>query len=190
MGLSSSLQIGNSALTASQLAIQVAGNNLANAATPGYARQIAYLTPARTDHSGRISVGTGVRVSDVRRQIDMALQARLNTGVSHEAAAAQQHQILAQIEATLGELGDNDLSSQMGAFFRTWSERANLTQSSGVVVQQGQALADFTRRMRSSLSEQRDQIDRQLGVLVERADGILGQIAELNQAVSDAEAGG
>jgi len=190
MGLTSSLQIGNSALTASQLAIQVAGNNLANAATPGYSRQVAYLTPARTDSNGRISVGTGVRISDVRRQFDQALQARLNTGVSQEASASQQHQILAQIESTLGELGNNDLSSQLSKFFNSWSERANLSQSSAVVVQQGQALADFVRRLRSDLSDQRDQIDRQLSVQVERADGLLTQIADLNRAISDAEAGG
>lgn len=190
MGLTSSLQIGNSALTASQLAIQVAGNNLANAATPGYSRQIAYLTPMRGSTMGRISVGTGVRVTDVRRQVDLALQARLYTGVSQEAAAAQQHQILAQIESALGELGENDLSSQLGAFFNSWSERANLTQSSAVVVQQGQALADFVRRLRQDLSGQREQIDRQLGTQVERANGLLTQVAELNRAISDAEAGG
>jgi flagellar hook-associated protein 1 len=190
MGLSSSLQIGNSALTASSLALQVAGNNLANAATPGYSRQIAYLTPARTDSNGRISIGTGVRISDVRRQFDHALQARLNTGVSQEAAAGQQHRILAQIESALGELGDNDLSSQLSKFFGSWSERANLSQSSAVVVQQGQALSDFVRRLRSDLSDQREQIDRQLSVQVDLADGLLSQVADLNRAISDAEAGG
>lgn len=190
MGLSSSLQIGNSALTASQLALQVAGNNLANAATPGYSRQIAYLTAARSDSNGRISVGTGVRISDVRRQFDYALQARLNAGISQHAAAAQQHSILTQIESALGELGENDLSSQFSKFFGSWSESANLSQSSAVVVQQGQALADFVRRLRGDLSDQREQIDRQLGVQVELADGLLTQVADLNRAIADAEAGG
>src|SRR5438105_3512327 len=130
MSLSGALQIGNSALSASQLAIQVAGNNLANAATPGYARQIAFLSPSRSDSAGRISVGTGVRITDVRRQIDAALQARLSSGVSAEAAAAQQHDILSQVESALGELGTNDLSSELSKFFNSWSERANLLQSS------------------------------------------------------------
>src|ERR1051326_1912668 len=135
MSLTSAFEIGNSALTASQLAIQIAGNKMANAATPGYARQIAYLAPMRSDTVGRISIGTGVRITDVRRQVDAALQARLASGISAEGAAAKQHEILSQVESALGELGDNDLSSELSKFFNSWSERANLLQSSAVVVQ-------------------------------------------------------
>jgi flagellar hook-associated protein 1 FlgK len=187
MGLTSALYLGNTALTAAQLAIQVTGNNLANAATPGYSRQVVSLVPMRADGTGRIMVGTGVRVSDVRRQIDEALQTRLYGGISQEADAAQRHGILAQIEATLGELGDNDLSDQLTSFFNSWSERANGTQSSTVVVQQGQQLADFVRHLRSTLGDQRDQIDRQIGVQTSAANGILSQIADLNGAIADAE---
>ncbi len=190
MGLTSSLQIGNSALNAAQLAIQVTGNNLANAATPGYSRQIAFMEPNRSDGGGRLQVGTGVRVSGIRRQIDEALQARVWSGVSQEASAQQQSSIMSQIEAVLGELGDNDLSSQLSKFFATWSERANLTQSSAVVIQQGQQLADFVRRMRVDLTDQRNQIDRQVGVQVDRANGILDKIAQLNETISAAETSG
>lgn len=190
MALTSSLQIGNSALNAAQLAIQVTGNNLANAATPGYSRQIAFMEPNRPDGSGRFQVGTGVRVSGIRRQLDEALQARLWAGVSQEAAAQQQSSIMTQIEAVLGELGDNDLSTQLSKFFSTWSERANLTQSSAVVIQQGQQLADFMRRLRVDLTDQRNQIDRQVGVQVERANGILDKIAQLNETIAAAETSG
>jgi flagellar hook-associated protein 1 FlgK len=190
MSLTGALQIGNSALTASQLAIQVAGNNLANAATPGYSRQIAYLTALRANNSGHVSIGTGVRITDVRRQVDQALQSRMYAGLSHEAAAGQNHAVMSQIEATLGELGENDLSSELSKFFGSWSERANLIQSSAVVVQQGQRLSEFVRNMRGDFVRQRDQIDQQLGVMAQDADGLLDQIAQLNQAVSDAEAGG
>lgn len=190
MGLTSSLQIGNSALNAAQLAIQVTGNNLANAATPGYSRQIAFMEPNRPDGGGRFQVGMGVRVSGIRRQIDEALQARLWSGVSQEAAAHQQANIMSQIESVLGELGDNDLSSQFTSFFNTWSERANLTESSAVVIQQGQQLSDFIRKMRTDLGDQRDQIDRQMGIQVERADGILTKISQLNETISAAETGG
>jgi flagellar hook-associated protein 1 FlgK len=190
VSLTGAFQIGSSALTASQLAIQVTGNNLANAATPGYSRQIAFLSPARSNTVGRLSIGTGVDITDVRRQVDEALQARLNAGVSTEAAATQQHDILSQVESTLGALGDNDLTTQLHSFFNSWSERANLTQSSAVVVQQGQQLADFMRSLRSQLSGQREQVDQQLGASVQAADGLLSQVANLNQAISQAEASG
>ncbi len=190
MGLTSSLYLGNSALTAAQLAIQVTGNNLANAATPGYSRQIATLSPLRSSLSGRISVGTGVQVSDVRRQVDEALQARLWGGMSQHGAAEQQHAVLSQIESILGELGENDLSSELSKFFNSWSERANLSLSSAVVVQQGQRIADYVRRLRSDLSDQRSQMDRQLGLQAGEANGILTQIAELNRHIASAQSAG
>jgi flagellar hook-associated protein 1 len=190
VSLTSSFQVGASALTASQLAIQVTGHNLANAATPGFTRQTAYLTPARTDTNGRLSIGTGVRIADVRRQIDEALQARLYSGFSSEAAAGRQFQLLSQLESALGDLGEHDLASELSAFFNAWSERANLSQSSAVVVQQGQRLADFIRRVRSDLVDQQTQIDRQLGIQVQRADALLTKVAELNVSISNAEAMG
>ena len=83
MSLTSSLQIGTSALNAAQLAIQVAGNNLSNAATPGYSRQVALLSPSRPTGGGRFLMGTGVQVSGVRRQVDQA-QERIRAALAKE----------------------------------------------------------------------------------------------------------
>ncbi len=191
MSLSGAFQIGSSALNASQLAIQVAGNNLANAATPGYTRQVARLSPLRGDGSlPGISIGHGVGVSEVRRQIDDALQTRLWGGVSDEASAQQRLGVLSQVESTLNELTGQDLSSELGAFFNAWSEGANATGFNASVVNQGDKLAGFIRRLRSDLTGQRSQIDQTLDATVRAANDLLGQIATLNQAVVGAESGG
>jgi flagellar hook-associated protein 1 FlgK len=191
MSLSAAFQIGRSALTASQLGIQVAGNNLANAATPGYSRQLGILEPSRGDNStfGQ-SVGHGVQVRAVRRQIDEALQQRLWAGSADQALSQQQASILSQVESSLGELGDNDLSSQLSAFWRSWSERGNNTRSNAVVVQQGQAIADFMHRLHADLTGQRKQLDDQLAGSVDRANQLLTTIAGLNGQISQAEVGG
>lgn len=191
MSLTSAMQIGRSALNASQLAIQVAGNNLANAATPGYSRQTGDFVPVAGDRSTPGgTIGQGVAVRSIRRQIDEALQARLMGSNSDRAAAQTQHNILSQVEAALGELGDHDLSGELSAFFRSWSERANQTRSSAAVVQQGDKLAQFIRRLRGDLQNQQTQIDDQLGAAVGRANELLSQIADLNQSISAAEGGG
>lgn len=188
MSLSAAMQIARSALTASQVGIQVAGNNMANAATPGYSRQVVRFDPVRG--VGDLGGGRGVQVREVRRMIDEALQSRLRHGVSDEAAARQQSFMLSQVEAILGELGDNDLSSELTAYFNAWSERANQTNANGIVIEQGRKLADFIRRTRTALSEQLQQGDRQLGAAVARADSILGKVADLNRAIADAESNG
>ena len=53
MSLNGALQVGQSAILASQAAISVAGNNMANAATPGYHRQRIGIIPGRPEAIGR-----------------------------------------------------------------------------------------------------------------------------------------
>ena len=193
MGLTSSLQIGRSALTASQIALQVTGNNLANAATPGYSRQVATLAPMRDARSGALFLGRGVTVLDVNRQIDLALQTRLWAGISQQAASRTDLELLSSVETTLNELSGSDLSSELSAFFASWSELANSPGATGarsLVIQKGVALASFIRQMRADLESTRSQIDRQLDAGVARADQLLSEIAGLNAAIVTAEGGG
>ena len=63
MSLTSSINIATSALTASQLGLQVTSQNLANAANPAYTRQIAMLQAIRGRVSDPYQIGQGVAVS-------------------------------------------------------------------------------------------------------------------------------
>ncbi len=191
MSLSAAMNIGRTALTASQVGINVAGQNMANATTAGYTRQVATFYPIAGDATSlNGSIGRGVGVMSVRRQLDSALQARLWTGVSDEAGAQQALAINSAIETTIGELSDYDLSSELTAFFSSWSERANQTKSAAVVVQGGQRLASFVTRLRQDLANTRDQVDSELGASINAADRMLSGIASLNQQIADSEVAG
>ncbi len=193
MSLGSSLQIGRTALTASQIALQVTGNNLANASTIGYSRQLTTLTPQGGSRYGQAYIGRGVQVSDVRRMADDALTARLRGGTSSHAAASNDLTLLSQIEGVLNELTDADLSSELGKFFNSWSELGNNPSSAGsrsLVVQQAGTLGSFLRTLRTDLVNTSQQIDRQLAASVSRADGLLTEIARVNQQVAESEGGG
>jgi flagellar hook-associated protein 1 FlgK len=192
MGLTSSLQIGRTALTASQVALQVTGNNFANASTPGYSRQIVSLAPYIDGRQGGLFLGRGVGISGINRQVDQALQARLWSGASAEQFAATASATLSLVESTLNELTDNDLSSGMQAFFDAWSELANSPDQDGarsLVIQQGRTLASQMRALRSDLTTIKAQLDGQLAASVQHADNLLGQIADLNTAIVQAEGG-
>jgi flagellar hook-associated protein 1 FlgK len=191
MSLSAAMEIGRSALAASQIGIQIAGNNMANAATPGYSRQLGRFVSVRGAAAQMgLSIGGGVSVNAVQREVDNALQGRLWGATSDQSAAQAQQQIYSQVEDTLGELGDHDLSSQLSAFFQGWSEQGNQTPTAGAVVQQGDQLASFIRQLRGTLTGQRQQIDSQIGAGVDRANQLLVQIAGLNQAIAGSEVGG
>ncbi len=193
MGLTSSLLIGRTALTASQVALQVTGNNIANAASPGYHRQRVGLTPLAGESLGQgIFAGRGVGVSEIRRLVDPALQARVRSSASDEQSAQVELSVLSTLESLTNELTGIDLSSEMSAFFNAFSELANNTTGTATrtaVIERGVSLAQYMRTLRSDLVEARQQIERELGVHVERADELLGEIASLNGSIVNSELG-
>lgn len=190
MSLTGAIQIGRSALTASQIGIQVASNNMANVATPGYSRQSARLDAIRgTRQSLSVFVGRGVSVGAIQRQVDEGLRSRLDGAIADQSAARTMADLYATIEATLNELGEGDLSSELNEFFNAWSERANLTESSAVVIQRGQQLAGVLNRLHADLSRTRDGIDADLSIAVEEANRLVRGVAELNGQIVSTEVG-
>ncbi|RLS63415.1 MAG: flagellar hook-associated protein FlgK [Planctomycetota bacterium] len=193
MSINGALNIGHSAIQVSQAALQIAGNNLANASTPGYHRQIARISPARPEYIGRAGfVGTGVSVTSISRAVDSALQARLRSAISQENSAAIDQRFLNSIETIRNELTDQDLSSRLGAFFNSFSELSNNPNDEAVrtvVIQQASGLATSIRQLRNEHVVVREEIDRALDATVDQANGLLDQIAGLNAQIVNIEQG-
>jgi flagellar hook-associated protein 1 len=194
MSLTSAFQIGRSALQASQIAIQTAGNNMANAATPGYSRQLVSLFPTADHNYGSFFVGRGVQIGAVRRQVDSALQARLQSSVSQQSFTQSNLQLLADAEATLNALADPETGANVGLglsrFFNAWSNLANNPNDPAFrapVAQQGQMLATQLRDTRARLVEQRTQIDQDLNTAVSTANDLLSRIANINAEIVRAD---
>ena len=193
MSITASFSIGRSALTASQLAIQVAGDNLANAATPGFTRRVASLNPiAGAGGPLGVSAGRGVSLVDVSRRVDQALLARLRATVSDQTAAQVSTDLFSQVESITNDLGELGLSAQLNKFVNAFSELANnpgSAETKSLIVDQGVALASHLRALRSDLVAVRSQVDSQLAGAVARAETIFAEVASLNVAVSTSELG-
>jgi len=191
--INGSLQIGRSAITASQAALAVTGNNMANAATPSYSRQRVYLAPIQyTEVIPGKYTGTGVALYDIRRQVDDALNSRIRTAVGDSASSLIQQQALSRVEATFNELTESDLSSRMNDFFQAWSALQNQPQdiaSRSVVLQEGAGLANFIRETYSEMRSIQLDLDAQVRFQVDQADALASEIAVLNRQVVTAEAG-
>jgi len=194
MGLiNGAIQIGRSAITASQAALAVTGNNLANAATPGYSRQSVQLTPTQYTEvvPGRYT-GTGVQMWDIHRQIDEALNCRIRTAVGDSASYLIQQQTMTRVEAAFNELTEEDLSTHLSNFFSAFSSLQSQPQdiaSRDVVLQEGATLTNFIRELRGEIESVQDDMDEQVRYQVTQADALADQIADLNRQVTSAEAG-
>ncbi|RMH23649.1 MAG: flagellar hook-associated protein FlgK [Planctomycetota bacterium] len=193
MSLTASFQIGRSALTASQLAIQVSGDNLANAATPGFTRRVANLT-AIQGAGGTLGVGAGrgVNLVNVARRVDEALLARLRASTSDQAAAQTASDLFAQVESITNDLTEFGLSAELNEFVNAFSELANNprgAETKALIVEQGVALASRLRALRSEMIDVRTQVDDQLRAAVNRAEELFGEVASLNVTIANTELG-
>ncbi|MEM1166950.1 MAG: flagellar hook-associated protein FlgK, partial [Planctomycetota bacterium] len=189
----SSLIIGKTALQASQLALQVTGNNIANATTPGYSRQRAeQVVTASQEVQRGVFVGRGVGVQEVRRLVDEALQTRVRSATSDEMAASVSASIMDSIESITNELSGNDISTRLEEFFNAFSELANNPAQSvtrAAVLETTGRLTGQIQAIRSDFVELRDQVDADIRATVEEVNGLLSRIAKLNDQIVDSEAG-
>ena len=191
MSLFSSIQIARNSLIASQIGLQVTGNNVANANTPGYIRQEMLLAPGPTQELGNVTLGLGVRVTGVVQQLDRFLEERLRGATSDLANGEAQENVYVALESLVNELSETDLSTSLNSFFGSIHDILNQPESIPVrnlAMLQGRTLTHDIR----SLDERakalyRDMNDR-LTESAAEVNRLLEQVAKLNVQVVTSEA--
>jgi flagellar hook-associated protein 1 FlgK len=192
MSLFSSIQMAGNALQAAQLGVQVTGNNIANANTPGYIRQNLVLTPAPTQKIGDLLLGLGVDVQAVVQQTDKFLDERLRSAQSDLSNGETQENTYAQLETILGELSDTDLSTTLTKFFGSISDILNQPESIPVrnlAILQGKTLASDIQRLDGRVREIRKDVNDRIVESATDINRLTAEIAKLNKKITAAEGG-
>jgi flagellar hook-associated protein 1 FlgK len=193
MSLFGSMQIAKNALSAAQLGLQVAGNNIANANTPDYIRQDIELRATPTQRVGGLLLGSGVAVHAVYQRIDNFLEERLRSATSDLSRGETQEKVYVQLETLLGELSDTDLSTSMNRFFGAIHDVANQPENSAVrnvAVLAGQDLAADIQRLDDDVRAVRSDLNDQVLDKVDQINALTEEIARLNVQIVQAEGGG
>ncbi len=117
-------------LTAAQQGMNVAGQNIANAATEGYTRQrvdqSSVAAPARGLFSGgALQAGQGVSVNAIARLGSSFLDAGVRSAGAQAGYASVRSSALQGIEGILQEPGDNGISTALQGFWSAWQGAAN-----------------------------------------------------------------
>ena len=108
---------GLAALRAAQLGMQTAGNNVANANTPGYSRQRVELGTALSyGIRGNLQVGAGVDVNGISRMVDDGLERRIQFQLGLVGAAELDNLRYREIETIFAEPDDGLSSSYKDLF--------------------------------------------------------------------------
>lgn len=183
--------VGLSGLRAASGALEVVGNNIANASTEGYHRQRVELTPTTYGRMASNAVGTGVDISGVTRLVDKLLEAEIMQQGSSYWQISQELSILTAVETSFGEFSEGSgLNATIDTFFdslrslaahpleRVWRNE---------VVSSAEVMCNEFRRLGTSVSNLEDQVVLEARNTGDSINSLTRQIGELNGKIQTIE---
>ncbi len=187
------LSIGAGALLSQQNAISVTGNNIANVNTPGYSRQRLNMQTNQPLETSAGLVGFGVQTTTIERIYDRFLGGQVNTENASLGRWEAQKGMLDQVEAVFNESDGYGLNKALSDFWSSWQDLSvnpSGTVERSVVAADSQTLADTIRQKYADLRQSQADIDAAITSGVKDINRLTAEIADLNQKIASAEAGG
>ncbi len=186
MSLSQALSIAMSGLRANQLGLSLTSANVANSDTPGYIRKT--VNQIQT-YSG--SVGAGVSVTGVNRELDLYLQQQIRTEQSGASYADLRSSILSSLQSIYGTPGgtgtletafNNLVTAVQGLSTSSDSQSARIG-----VLNAAQSLAQQLNSMSGGIQSLRSQAEAGLNSAVNTANTAMQQIVNLNTQLASGD---
>ncbi len=182
-----------SGLFAAQRALDVTGQNVVNANTPGYSRQrvglaSAAAATAATLHSGNRAQFGGVSITDVSRVRDAFLETTRAAAGSRQAALGAQVTSLQGAERLLAEPGESGLQQSLDEFFTGWQkirQGGQGVEGGEVVINRGIQVADQLRAVSNGLAREWTNTHATLEDVVARTNQAAADLATLNGKIRE-----
>ncbi|MGV3484044.1 MAG: flagellar hook-associated protein FlgK, partial [Planctomycetaceae bacterium] len=193
MGLFGAIQQASSGLQAAQVGLQVVGNNIANANTPGYIRQQLDLVPSIATREGNLLLGHGVRPAGVSQQIDKAIAERLYGATTAVSGGETLGRAYNQLEELVGALDGKGIPGQLTLFNNAVHDLTTQPADRSLrdfVVLQGEALARTIRSTHQQALDRQQELDLTLKPMADQINEQLARVAGLNVQIATIEGGG
>jgi flagellar hook-associated protein 1 len=183
------LGIGQSALNAAQVGLSTTGHNIANAATPGYSRQVVIQGAAIPQNMGFGFVGQGTEIADVKRMYSSFLGTQV---LSAQTSKSQLDAYSTQIQQIDNLLADPSagLSPALQDFFKGVQDLAanpSDAASRQATLSSAEALASRFQGLEGRLDELRQGVNEQVTSSVGIINNYVQQIAQLNDTIEKAQ---
>ncbi len=191
-GLNTSLLISTQALEVAQGALNATSNNIANANTPGYTREVPQFSESPLSLAGNEIIGGGVSLTGLQSVRDELLNLQIQNQTSLQSSADTQSSSLQQIQAYFTTTG-TDIGSALSAFSGDLTQLSATPSNSAVqqeVLSSGQDLANAFNSTANGLTSAQSGADTQVTQTVAQINSLTSQIAQLNGQVAQLEAAG
>lgn len=193
MSLFGTIQQSSGALQVAQIGLQVVGNNIANANTPGYIRQTLEQASAVTTREGNLIKGQGVRPVGITQSIDRALAERMIQAQTALSGSETLQRAYSQLEELTTDLEDTGLNRQLSLFNNSLHELSSQPGDPSLrdfVILQGETLAGSLRRVRQEALERRELWNEELDQIATQINRLIERIAKANLEIATLEGGG
>lgn len=185
MSLFLALNTALSGLNVNQAALSVVSNNIANANTPGYSRQVLDQSALLVD-----GVGAGARIDAISRKIDVYLERSIQRETSNVSMAEKTADYYERIQIMLGEPGlDNSIDEYTQSFFNSLQDLAESPDKvsfQASVINTAEVLARELSGIATSLEDLRLQADADINEGVAAVNAELAHLDALNVAIERA----
>ncbi len=190
---------GLSGMTASQISLDVVGQNIANMNNPDYSKQTANVVTSKPIYTTVGSIGTGVTVENITRSYNDTLQVTVRNEASAYMMFATMSYNLESAMLYFNELEQGSgLGDSMKDYFDAWSSLANSaaddTDEALIKRQQllesAETLSLKIREGYASIEQTIASIDESIAQDVSEINELVKNIAQLNDDIAKAEAAG
>ncbi|HEY8334846.1 MAG TPA: flagellar hook-associated protein FlgK [Tardiphaga sp.] len=189
MSLGDALSIAMAGLRANQASMSLVSSNVANAETPGYVRKTTDQVQTNTG-----SIGTGVNIVGVNRELDQYILAQLRTETSGASYASLKSSFLQQVQGIYGNPdGTGTLESSFNALTAAVQALSTSPDSASArigVVNAAQAMASQLNSMSQGLQTLRGAAETGIKDSVGVANNLMKQIATINNQLQTNPLGG
>ncbi len=175
-------------LLTQQAALEVTANNIANANTPGYSREVPVLEESPPQLSGNAMVGTGVTMASVQSVRDNILDLRIDQETSQQSSLSSYVDSMNQVQALFNETQGTGLQTDLSNFFNSFQSLATDPTSSAerqAVILAGQNLAGAFNQTSQNLSTIQQGLDQSVVQTVQQINQLSTQVAALNQQIQE-----
>lgn len=186
------LEIGKRGIFANQKALDVIGQNIANASTPGYSRQRVDLEPLDFKRNG-MSVGLGVNVVQVTQLRDAIVEDNIRQKEGDLGAFNEQAKIYEQLEVLFASGSENDIDKLITKFFNSFSELSNNPESLALresVLFSAQNMTGRLNELSGSLDRIKGDLVKDSSLVIKDINRLTADIARLNVDINRAAASG
>jgi flagellar hook-associated protein 1 FlgK len=186
--LLSILDVARDGMTASSSALDVTGQNVSNASTPGYTRRVAQLETVPSN-----GAFGSVRVAGIGRTFDRFAEGRFTVEGGKHGAASARSAALGDAEAILAPSGSPGISDRLSAFYASMSKLGQnpvdpSTRASALGA--AQDLAGSVSATATALADSRAGLYTKAQALAGDINTRLTHIADLNHQIAAAHAAG